>query len=119
MEFDSILNSNFEEVLDIISKPFKNNKDVVGSSNKVAKLLFDLDLQNLPSKLFDGFMIYWNSLPEEMMDFSTVEKLNLRINQFSRYILGVEDQLKDHGYSLIAIYYLYICREYLGGLLHE
>lgn len=110
INYIDLIDKNYEKVLDIVGQVFKNNKDVLARYNKVNKLTWKMeDL----SGVFNSFNIFWNTLPKEAFDVDSIEKLNLRVSQFAKYILEVESNYKDHGFSLLITYYLMVCDKYL------
>lgn len=114
---DNLLNNNYAKVLDIIGKEQKNKKQVEKDREEVKKLLFDMDrsVDNIDDYFNNGFGIVWNNLPEEIFDVSDIDKLNLRLYQFIKYVYGMESEFKDHGFSLIVAYYLKATDKFLGN----
>ncbi len=110
----SLLDGNYPKVLDIMGKVFKNSKEVKTNYNKVNKLTWNLKTQEDKDKVFKGFKVVWESAPKDLFRASSLDELNLRINQFSRYVVETNDEYADHGFSLLVTYYLLICDTFLN-----
>lgn len=113
----SLLNKDYEKVLDLIAKPFRSRSDVVKRYKEVNHLTWELlsDEPKLSTKIMDGFNFIWHAMPKEAFEVDTIEKLNLRINQFAKYVVSVENEYKDHGFSLLVTYYLKVCSIFLDS----
>lgn len=112
----SLINKNYDKVLDIISKPFKTDKDVKKQRNKVYSLTFDSILgdDSIKNKILEAFDFLWDVMPKEIFDVYTIEKLNQRIAQFSKYVVSVESSYEDHGFTLLVSYYIMACDKFLA-----
>jgi hypothetical protein len=112
----SLINKNYDKVLDIISKPFKTDKEVKKQRNKVYSLTFDSILgdDNVKNKMLEAFDFLWDVMPKEIFDVYTIEKLNQRIAQFSKYVVSVESSYEDHGFTLLVSYYIMACDKFLA-----
>ena len=117
----SLLNSNFEEILDIMSKDIKNKKQMVERRKQIKELLKDEFTPKQLENLFESYkkMIDYG-LPDDaeekiaftkLLDNSSIEIINSNINKFSRYVLEVGNNFTDHGYSLLLGYYFYITKQ--------
>ncbi len=112
----SLINKNYDRVLDIISKPFKADKEVKKQRNKVYSLTFDSILgdDTVKNKMLEAFDFLWDVMPKEIFDVYTIEKLNQRIAQFSKYVVSVESSYEDHGFTLLVSYYIMACDKFLA-----
>lgn len=114
---DSLLNNNYAKILDIVGMELKNKKQVKKNREEIKKLLFDMnnkEINDIDEYFNNGFGIVWNNLPEEIFDVSDIDKLNLRVYQFVKYIFGMEKEFKDHGFSLIVAFYLKVTDKFLS-----
>ena len=115
---DSLLNNNYTKILDIIGVELKDKKQVKKNRDKIKDLLFKMDnddkVEDIDEFFNKGFEVFWKALPEEIFDVPNIEKLNLRIYQFVKYIFGMESEFKDHGFSLIVAFYFKITEKFLS-----
>lgn len=111
----SLINKDYEKVMDIIAKPLKSTKEVKKNRDKVMRLIFGLLSidEESKSRVLDGYQFIWEVMPDEILDVYTIDKLNQRIAQFSQYVLSVESEYEDHGFSLLVSYYITACGKYL------
>ena len=112
LDLGSLLNGKYEKVLDIIGRTVKNRNDVNKNKKDIIKIIPELGVSDLDN-LMSGFNFIWYNLPKEIFDIKNIDDFNLRLNQFARYVVSIEDQFKDHGFSLLVAYYLKICKEFL------
>lgn len=115
----SLLNDKYEEVLDIIGSEIKTDNDLLKNRKKVLQLTNTDGDDKLIDTLVNAYGIFWNNIPQEIFEVSSLEDISLRVNQFARYILYIdtneETKLSDHGYTLLVLFYIKIINKFLFG----
>ncbi|MBO7615081.1 MAG: hypothetical protein J6T15_05235 [Bacilli bacterium] len=106
----SLLTVNYEKVLDLL-RPVKDKDEVISRRKEISNLIFERDIE--PKEL-DSFNIYWNSLSDKLFDIKTIDDFNINVFRFLQYILSVEEEFKDHGFSLLVVYFIKLCDTYLS-----
>ena len=114
INYSSLLNKSYSKILDLISTKIDNKNKARELYKKINNLTWKANDEEI-EKILDGFNVLWNTLPQEAFDVDTLEKLNTRIYQFSKYILTIEEEFKDHGFTLLVTYYLKVVRKYLNS----
>lgn len=111
----SLVNDNYEKILDIISQEITSDKDVKRNRAEVIKLL-EMDEERI-NTFIDSYGIFWNNLPKIVYEVKNVREFNIVVNHFAQYIdmidKTVKDRLNDHGYTILVLYYLKIGKIYL------
>lgn len=109
----SMVNKNFEKILDIIGEKLKTKKQIIDNRDKIIKLLSCTFIDITPKKLADGFNTLYSEIQEVPFKYKTIEDLNNSINRYSTFILEIQDQFKDHGYSMLLCGYFWLINNYL------
>lgn len=110
---DSLVNNHFEEILDIIGKKKKSNKQVVKDRDLVLSLLNETFVNLTIDKLANSFnFILYGGLDENILKNSDYNEVNRSINLFSNYILRINDQFKDHGYTLLLSFFFWLTKDF-------
>lgn len=113
-KLDNLINNKYEKVLDIIGVVFKKDSEVLENRDKVFRLVFGNN-ENA-DRILDMFTIYWTQLPEELFNITSLNSLNKSIDIFTLYVSELEGEFKDHGYSVLIMFYLKACTIYLQNL---
>lgn len=113
----SLINKNYEKILDIVSKEFKNIEDVKKNCEKVDKLLWETinEDKNICSKILSSYNFIWNNMPKEIFEVKTIDKLNENIYKFALYVDEVSNEYTDYGFSLFVAFYLKVCKDFLSN----
>lgn len=110
---DTLVNNHFEEILDIIGKKKKSNKQVVKDRDLVLSLLNETFVNLTVDKLANSFnFILYGGLDENILKNSDYNEVNRSINLFSNYILRINDQFKDHGYTLLLSFFFWLTKDF-------
>ena len=110
---DTLVNNHFEEILDIIGKKKKSNKQVVKDRDLVLNLLNETFVNLTIDKLANSFnFILYGGLDENILKNSDYNEVNRSINLFSNYILRINDQFKDHGYTLLLSFFFWLTKDF-------
>ena len=110
---DTLVNNHFEEILDIIGKKKKSNKQVVKDRDLVLSLLNETFINLTVDKLANSFnFILYGGLDENILKNSDYNEVNRSINLFSNYILRINDQFKDHGYTLLLSFFFWLTKDF-------
>lgn len=110
---DTLVNNHFEEILDIIGKKKKSNKQVVKDRDLVLSLLNETFVSLTVDKLANSFnFILYGGLDENILKNSDYNEVNRSINLFSNYILRINDQFKDHGYTLLLSFFFWLTKDF-------
>ena len=113
----SLINKNYEKILDIVSKEFKNIEDVKKNCERVDKLLWETinEDKNICSKILSSYNFIWNNMPKEIFEVKTIDKLNENIYKFALYVDEVSSEYTDYGFSLFVAFYLKVCKDFLSN----
>ena len=110
---DTLVNNHFEEILDIIGKKKKSNKQVVRDRDIVLSLLNETFVNLTVDKLANSFnFILYGGLDENILKNSDYNEVNRSINLFSNYILRINDQFNDHGYTLLLSFFFWLTKDF-------
>lgn len=110
---DTLVNNHFEEILDIIGKKKKSNKQVVKDRDLVLSLLNETFVNLTVDKLANSFnFILYGGLDENILKNSDYNEVNRSINLFSNYILRINDQFNDHGYTLLLSFFFWLTKDF-------
>ena len=110
---DTLVNNHFEEILDIIGKKKKSNKQVVKDRDHVLNLLNETFVNLTIDKLANSFnFILYGGLDENILKNSDYNEVNRSIYLFSNYILRINDQFKDHGYTLLLSFFFWLTKDF-------
>ena len=101
----SLLNKNYEKVLDLLSEPFKDKKDLLKRRNKIIDLL---GCAELSGKISECYNLIKNDLPNEFLGYNNYRELDILIRSYAKLATDVPSQ--DHGYTLLILYFLWITR---------
>lgn len=114
ISYSSLLNKHYDKVLDLMAIKIDSKNKARELYKKVNNLTWKANDKEIED-IIDGFNIIWNAIPEEAFDVDTTDKLNARIYQFSKYIVAIDGEFKDHGFTLLVTYYLKVVRKYLNS----
>ena len=110
---DTLVNSHFEEILDIIGKKKKSNKQVVKDRDLVLSLLNETFVNLTVDKLANSFnFILYGGLDENILKNGDYNEVNRSINLFSNYILRINNQFNDHGYTLLLSFFFWLTKDF-------
>ena len=110
---DTLVNNHFEEILDIIGKKKKSNKQVVKDRDLVLSLLNETFVSLTIDKLANSFnFILYGGLDENILKNSNYNEVNRSINLFSNYILRINNQFNDHGYTLLLSFFFWLTKDF-------
>lgn len=109
---DSLMNSRFEEILDIISEKIKSERQLLRNKNKIISLLDETFPGITADKLANGFNILLAEMQELPFKNDSIKEINNSINRFSNFILEISNEFKDHGYSMLVCFYFWITRNF-------
>lgn len=108
----SLANINYEKILDIISEKLKNKKQITKNRNRVINLIKETFPNINCENLEDGFNSLYSNI-DIPFKYNTIQDLNESINKYAIFIVNINDQLEDHGYSLLLCCYFWLTKKYL------
>lgn len=101
----SLLNGNYEKVLNILGDEIKSSKQLKNNRSKVIKLT---NCDELSNNIETCFSLIKDNLPKEFLEYNNYEELNILLRSY--YKMAIDLDVKDHGYTLIVLYYLWVTR---------
>ena len=109
---ESIINKNFETILDILGEKLKTKKQIKNNKEKIISLLQETYPEITADKLSEGFNLVYEAIKDIPFKTNTIKELNESLNKYSLFILKVNNQFKDHGYSMLICGYFWLTRDY-------
>jgi len=109
---ESLVNNHFEEILDIIGMKLKNKKQLIKNKNKIISLLNETFPSITAEKLVNGFNIIYSEIQDVPFKYDTIKDVNNSINRYSQFILSINNQFKDHGYTMLLFGYFWLTRNF-------
>lgn len=109
---ESLVNTHFEEILDIIGEKLKTKKQVAKNKDKILKLLSETFPYITAEKMAKGFNMIYANIQEIPFKYDTIKDLNDSINRYSQFILQIQNQFKDHGYTMLLFGYFWLTRDF-------
>ena len=109
---ESLLNKNYEKILDIIGEPFKSKKHIIKNRSKVLSLL----QETIPSISIEQLESCFNLAYKDVLDIKndTIINLNHNIFLYSKFICEISKEYNDFGYSMLIFGYFWLISNYLG-----
>lgn len=106
----TLLNKNYEKILDIIGEKLKTKKQIKSNRTVIIKLLSETFTDITADKLEKVFNLLYSN--ESTFKYSTIQEVNESLNKYSKYIIETNQEYKDHGYSMLLCGYFWLTRNF-------
>ena len=113
MKETSLINHNYETIIDLLNTEFTTADNIIETRNKIIELLYETF--NINDKVLENsFNIISRELPDELKTYNSYSDISNNINKLCYSLLN-NDEFSDHGYTMILLYFFWLTKDVKGG----
>lgn len=101
----SLLNANYEIVLDLLSNPFIDKNDLLERRHMILELI---DCADAEKYLTNCYNLIKTNLPNEFCAYNNYRELDTLIRSYAKMACSLD--VLDHGYTMLVLYFLWVTR---------